>query len=162
MSDAQPGDIGKFEIELPNGEILTRDAMLEHIDYGPMYVDQITYSPHAKRVQLQSELGPQGLELTANEVREQWGETIHDDPIELHENNPSVAFNGLRLADSDLCVEVDVSVTGDDEDNVEAVAMYAKDQVVRAMQAVDQGKPPGETEGIGVEFDWDKILEEDA
>lgn len=163
MTETQDSDdVGQFQIELPDGGVLTQNGMVEHIDYGPMHVDQITYSPRAKRVRLQSEMGPQGIKLTGEELREQWGETISDDPIELHENNPRINFNGLHLPDSDLSVEVDVEVSGDDEDNVEAVAMHAKDQIVRAMQAIDESGDPAEMEGIGIEMDWETILGGDA
>jgi hypothetical protein len=158
--DSHSDEVGKFQIELPDGGVLTKDSMVEHIEHGPMYVDNITYSPHAKRVQLQSEMSPQGIKLTGEDIREQWNETISDDPFKLHENNPRTEMNGLHLPDSDLGIEVDVAISGDDEDNVEAVAMHAKDQIVRVMQAIEAGEVPEDMAGTGIDFDWDTILED--
>jgi hypothetical protein len=164
MSDSNPtaseeNSTGKFEVRVTDDIRLDRDSMVEHVEYGPMHVDRVTYSPTTKRVELKSELGPEGLTLTADELRERWGETLHTDPAELYNGSQRVTFEGITTSDGD--VSADLSVAGT-SDYVELVAMHVKDQAVRAMQAVDEERPPAECDGIGVEIDWERAFAEEG
>lgn len=57
-------------------------------------------------------------------------------------------------------VYVDIEVEGSREKIVEMVAMHAKDEAVRAMQAFDTGKPPEDCDGSGVSIRWETVLED--
>lgn len=97
MSDSDPtaseeNSTGKFEVRITNDIRLRCDSMVEHVEYGPIHVDRVTHSPSAKRVELRSELGPEGLTQTVDELREHWGETLHTDPAELCSDRRRVAL----------------------------------------------------------------------
>jgi len=152
--DDQQRDVDKFEIRVDDETVISRDSMVTHIEYGPMHVDRVAYSPQSKRIELKSELGPEGLTLTADELRERWGETLHTDPMALHERGSArVVTEGLSAPDSD--VEVDLRVNGP-QDEVDDVQLHAKDQIVRAMQAHVTEQPPADCKGIGVSIDWER------
>jgi hypothetical protein len=71
-----------------------------------------------------------------------------------------IRFGGIGLPDADdFDVEFAVTVEGDDEDVVEAVAMAARERGVQALQAFDTGTHPDECDGVPVAIDWDDALE---
>jgi hypothetical protein len=148
----------KFEIEVDDETTLQRDSMVEHAEHGPMRVDSIRVGAYNKTAELKSELGPIGLELTEEDLQEEWGETIHSDPAELYEKGTRrVENNGISVDDSDI--EVSVKAAGVPGGHVEAVQMHAVDQIIRALQAVRDGKPPEECEGAEFRIDWETVLE---
>jgi len=148
----------RFAVELPDGESLSKGATVEHVEHGPMIVEQITVGPSSKRVRFRAELGPEGLTLTGDEVRERWGETLHDDPQEIA--TPRVAFEGIGLPEW-ASPEADLTVSGADMEPVELVAMHARAEIVRAMEAVAEGIHPDEVD-VGATVNWEQWLAEQA
>jgi hypothetical protein len=148
-------DVGKFEIALPDGESLRTGDTVTHAEFGPMAVENIVYAGSYKEVTLVSELGPEALELTGDELRGRWGETIADDPLAIQ--TPTVEYEGISLPDADHALAVDLSVTGDEMDALEPLAVYTHDRIVRAMQALDRGAHPDDCEGIEIDIDWETI-----
>jgi hypothetical protein len=77
-----------------------------------------------------------------------------------------VSYDGVGLPESDYPdaadVEVDLSVKGDDEDVVEKVAMHARNEAVRALQAFESETPPSECDGTGVGVAWGRIFESEG
>lgn len=69
-----------------------------------------------------------------------------------------VSYDNLTATDYD--VYADLEVEGTREKIVETVAMHARDEAIRAMQAFEEGKPPYECEGSGISINWDKVLED--
>jgi hypothetical protein len=147
-----------FEIEINDDVTLRRDSMIEHAEHGPMFVDSVAVGPHEKEAELKAERSSIGLTLTGEQLREMWGETIAQDPFELHEPGTQ-RINAEDITEDGSGVEVDLTVDGPQE-AAEAVYMHALDQTKRAIQAVNNGKEPSECHGIDVEIDWDKLAEE--
>lgn len=156
MSEVTP----KFEIEIDEETTLHRDHMVEHIEHGPMRVESIAVGPYHKTAKLKSEVSPLGLELTDEQLREQWGETISDDPFELHDSGIA-RFENTGISVEGCDIEVDLTVNGPEKD-AERVTMHAVDQIVRCLQAVSEDQPPSECEGAGYSIDWEGIFEEEA
>lgn len=154
MAQADDRD-DKFAIDIEEGETLHRDDIVEHREYGPMHVSGITVGPFEKRAELKSEMGPEALQLSEDEVREQWGETIHFDPAELHEPG-TVRLEHTGISVEGVDVEVDLMVQGAPQKDAESIDMHAVDQIVKAMQAVRNESQPDECEGAGYEIDWEK------
>jgi len=149
----------KFAVEVNEEVTLRRDSMVEHAEHGPMRVDSIRVGPHSKTVEFKSEMGPVGLDLSAEDIREQWGETIAQDPFDLHEpGTAKISNSGISVEGSEI--EVDITVSGP-EDDAEMVHMHSVDQIVRALQGVRDEKPPWESEGGGYEIDWETVFEDD-
>lgn len=71
-----------------------------------------------------------------------------------------VAYEDVTAGDAD--VYVDLTVEGAPEDVVEKVAIHARNEAVKALQAFDTGKPPEECEGTGVGIAWERVLEDDG
>jgi len=67
-----------------------------------------------------------------------------------------VSYDDVTAGDVD--VYVDITVDGAPEAVVEKVAMHARNEAVRAMQAFAEGKPPAECKGTGVSIAWDRVL----
>jgi len=153
MSQSDP-----FAVELPDGDSIETGHVIEHVEYGPMVVDEVRLGSKYKRVRLQAELGPEGLTLTGDEVRERWGKTLHDDPQEIA--TPRVGFEGIGLPER-ASPEADLTVSGADMEPVELVAMHARAEIVRAMEAVAQGIHPDEVD-VGATVDWEQWLAEQA
>lgn len=150
----------EFQVEVTDEVTLSRDSMVEHVDHGPMRVSSVRVGPYEKTVELKSEMGPIGLELSDDEIREQWGETIAQDPFELRDPGTArVTTNGISAPDSDVVVSV---TTEGPQDDAEAVHTHAKDQIVRAIQAVRDEQPPEECDGAGVDIQWEKIFSDDG
>jgi len=149
----------KFTIEIDEETTLRRDDMVEHVEHGPMYVDSIVVGPSTKTAELKSELGPLGLDLTAEELREQWGETVHADPFELGEPG-SARFESSGISVDGSAIKVSITTHGAPQKDAECVHMHAKNQIVRGLQAVAEGQPPEECEGPGFAVDWEHFFEE--
>lgn len=66
--------------------------------------------------------------------------------------------SGMTTPDDAPDVTVDITVEGD-EDAAQTVLLHSKDQIVRAMQAVSEGKPPEDCDGAMVSVDWERKLE---
>jgi len=154
MSETEP----KFEIEINEKITLHRGSIIEHIDHGPMRIDSILAGPHHKTADLKSELSPHGLELTGDELREQWSETIAQDPADLHDPGTARFQNtGVSAEGSDI--EVDLTVKGPEKD-AETVLIHTVDQTVRAIQAVRDENPPSDCEGAGFGINWETRFED--
>lgn len=70
-----------------------------------------------------------------------------------------VAYDDVTLPEADTA-KVSIDVEGADEDVVEKVAMHARDEAVRALQAFEEGKHPSECEGVPhVSLKWYHILD---
>jgi hypothetical protein len=150
----------KFEIEVDDETTLRRDDTVEHAEHGPMHVDSIRVGPYHKTAELKSEIGPIGLELTDEDLQEQWGETLHSDPAELYDKGTRrVENNGISVENSNI--EVSVKAEGTPGDDVEAVQMHAIDQIVRGLQAMRDEKPPSECEGAEFAIDWETVFEDE-
>lgn len=68
---------------------------------------------------------------------------------------------GISLPDDDAHdVTGDITVEGTDEGKADKVLIHAKDEIVRAMQALEEGKHPEECDGTGVSINWDGVLED--
>lgn len=147
-------DAASFAIEI-EGHTLQSGSTLAHEDYGPMVVDHIQVGASQKTALLTSELGPEALECSAEELRAMWGETIHVDPMAIQQ--PTVTFGGLSVEGLDI--EAELSVSGDtDFERVERVAIHAREQLVRAMQAERDHSHPADCEGTAASVDWDAVV----
>lgn len=160
MATEPTSDDSKFQIEVDEQTSIARNDMVEHAEHGPMRVNRIAVSAIGKRARLQSELNPVGLELSEEELREQWGETIHCDPAEIHDPN-TARFSRSGIATEGVDIEVDIETSGSPQTEAELVHMHAIDQIQRALQAVANGSEPSECEGIRINIDWEKALEDD-
>lgn len=75
---------------------------------------------------------------------------------------PEYSTEGMATPEeSNYNLSVDLSVAGDDEDAVSKVHMHAKDQIIRALRAFDEKKPPEDCEGHYVTPDWEATFEDD-
>jgi hypothetical protein len=110
-TDTNSSEQSKFKIKLDDGTALPRDSLVAHVKYGPMRVDQITVSATSKRARLKAEGRQDGLsiELTAAELREQWGDTVANDRSELRDG-PTRYEN--EFASDDDAIAVTISVSG--------------------------------------------------
>jgi hypothetical protein len=146
----------KFAIDVPDGEPLSKGDLVEHREHGPMHINEITVGPYRKRVTLISELGPNALQLSDDNIREAWGETIHTDLEELYSDSMRVSREGVSV--DDLDISVDITIDGSPEWAIQAVDAHVVDAAVRAMEAVRDGHPPEDSEGA-IELEWDTVLE---
>lgn len=153
MSDAET----KFEIEVNDEVTLARDSMIYHAEHGPMRVDSIIVSGHGNRAELKSEAGPVGLELSGDEIREQWGETMGDDPFDIHDAG-SARFENREITVEGSDIEVTIRTEGP-EQQAEVAHNHAIDQIVSGLQAVRDGTEPSECEGAPFEIDWKTALD---
>ena len=145
-----------IEIE---GHTLQSGSTLAHEQYGPMVIDHIQVGSSHKTALLTSELGPEALECSAEELRTMWGETIHVDPMAIQQ--PTVTFGGLSVEGLDI--EAELSVSGDTAfKHVERVAVHAREQLVRSMQAERDHSHPEDCEGTAASVDWDAVLDTDT
>lgn len=144
----------KFSIEVPDGEPLTRDDTVEHCEYGPMHVDSITVGTFRKNITLISELGPEALRMSGDDLREKWGDTIHADPAELRDGKTRYTKD---FASEDGEVELTIEAAGP-EDRTQPVMAHLHDQAVRVLKATEEHTPPAECEGV-YEIDWGRIFE---
>jgi hypothetical protein len=151
------GSDARFEISVDGDTSIDRDDMVEHREHGPMHVDQITIGPRGKKVELKAELSNIGLTLTGDELREQWGETIHFDPIQLHDDG-SIRVECTGISGEGVNVEVDLTTEGGPERAAEVVHMYAKDAAVRALKAIESRQPAPECDGV-VTIEWDTVFD---
>jgi hypothetical protein len=146
----------KFAIDLPDGDPLSKGDLVEHREHGPMHVDDIRVGPYRKNVMLVSELGPSALKLSGDDIREQWGESIHTDPEQLYDDSMRVSREGVSVEDLDI--SVDITIDGSPEWAMQAVDAHILDAAVSALEAVRDGNPPTESEGV-YDIDWDAVLE---
>lgn len=146
----------KFEVEIDEETTLRSDDLVEHVEYGPMVVSGIRVGPFQKTVGLKSELGPEGLELSDEEIREQWGERLHDDPVELYEDTFRASNEGISV--DGLDVEMSISTEGD-QDVAELAHMHVLDEAVRALQALRDECDPNQADGAGFAVDWEGLFE---
>jgi len=148
----------KFQIEVDGETTLRRDDTVAHAEYGPMHVDQITISALGKRARLAADLREDGMsiELTEEEIQEQWGEMLALDPFALDDGKTRYK---KEFASKDDEIEVTIKAAGP-EDDVEPVMAHLHDQIVRVLQAVEDQKPPEECEGM-YDIDWQAIFSED-
>lgn len=72
-----------------------------------------------------------------------------------------VSFEDVTLPDTDTA-KVSIDVEGTDEDVVEKVAMHAREEAVKALQAFDTGKHPSECDGTPVGIRWYDVLDLEA
>lgn len=153
-------EVEKFEIDLPDPDVapLSRNDTITHIEHGPMRVDQIRCGGSTKTLSLVSELGPEAFQLSADELREKWGEEFALDPAEIRE--PRVGLEGITVQGVDA--EVAVTVSGEDEDAVETVAMYLHDRAVRALRAVAEDDHPDSVDGCGIDVPWQSEGDDDV
>jgi hypothetical protein len=154
-------DPSKFRIDVPDdNDPLERDAIVEHAEYGPLRVDSVRVGRDRKTVDFWSELGEsrEGVQMTADEIREAWGETIHYDPTKVHEQNPHVGFSGITAGHESI--EIDIEVRGEtgDESDIECVAVHARDEAVRAIQALMNDELPEDCGGSSASVDWPAIV----
>lgn len=159
MSETQHSADDSTEITINDNTTLGLGDAVEHVEYGMMAVESLSSGWGEVSAELESPVREDGLSITLSEeqIREAWGETIHTDPEVIH--SPKVQFGGVSLPESEHGVEVDITVTGDDQAVVEAVAMHARDEIVRAMQAMEYGVVPEETDGSGISVNWPKKLD---
>lgn len=155
MSDAQ----SKFQIEVGDGSTLERDDPVAHSQHGPMTVERITISAVGKRARLQSELREDrmSIELTEEEIQEQWGETLAADPFEF--DNKTTRYKN-EFSSKDDEIEVTLEVSGP-EDDAEPVMAHLHDQTIRVLQAMESGLMPSDCEGA-FDIDWEAILAEEG
>lgn len=145
-----------FTIEMEDGVAIERRMLVDHVEHGPMVVDTITVSPFGRRVKLEGEMGPVGLTLDEEDLHEEWGETLHSDPDELHEpGEMRVEAGGISTEESDI--ELDITTTGTPARDAERVHLFAVDAAVRAIQAHEQECHPDECEGAEIGFDWEQV-----
>jgi hypothetical protein len=150
-------DVDKFEIAVTDDVTLARDDMVAHKEHGPMVVDRITISAIGKRARLQSEAREDrmSIELSADELREQWGERIGSDPFEIHDENTAQYSKAFSSKDQEI--KIDIEVSGP-EDRAEPIMAHLDDSAIRALQAFEEEQPPSECEGR-YEIDWENIFE---
>ena len=68
---------------------------------------------------------------------------------------------GISLPDDDAPdVTMDIAVYGDDVEAVEKTLMHAKDQGIRAMQALNTGEHPDDCDGGPMRVAWDRVLDD--
>lgn len=146
----------EFQIELPEEGALTKGDVVVHADYGPMLVDELRVGPNYKRVTLASELGPEALQLTGEELRDAWGETLAGDPAVLHNGETRYTHDTITI--EGVNIDVSLTVEGKPEPAAEAVDAHIVDAAARGLEAIRDGKPPSECEGA-YEIDWDTILD---
>lgn len=157
MGEATDFDRSKFTIEINDEVVLSRDSLVEHVEFGPMRVDTVSVGPFNKTAQLQAETSSIGLELTGDELRDKWGEEIASDPFELHDPG-SARYENRGITVEGLDVEVTIKSSGPEKD-AERVHMHAIEQTVRALQAMRDGVPPEECEGANYEIDWETVFD---
>ena len=150
MSDTQ----SRFEIEIDEETAISRDDMVEHVEHGPMFVDRISVGAGYKKAHLQSDRGPVGLELTDDQLRDEWGETVHFDPTKLYTPGHTRDENEFESTDGE--VQVTISASGP-EDRTEVVMCHMHDQVARVLESLEEGHPPDESKGV-YKIDWEAIL----
>lgn len=70
--------------------------------------------------------------------------------------------SGISLPGEDTHdVSVDITVRAQvNEDVADKVLIHAKDQIVRAMQAFEEGEHPNNCEGTMMHVSWDRVLED--
>lgn len=148
-------DRARFEIDVNDEVTLSRGDLLAHAEHGAMVVDQITISAIGKRARLRCEERTDGMsiELSEEEIRETWGDTLGSDPFEVQPETPRYSN---EFASKDDEVEISIEVTGP-EDRAEPVMAHLHDQTISVLRAFENGIPPEETEGT-YEFDWEAIL----
>jgi hypothetical protein len=64
--------------------------------------------------------------------------------------------SGIEVGDVQATIEVEGP-----EDDAEKVKMHAHDELVKAMQAVDEQEHPDDCDGLMFGVNWDKVLEDD-
>lgn len=157
MSVEQPE---QFRLEMDDGHVIERDAMVEHIEHGPMYCDGVTVGPAGRRISFEGEMGPVGVTLSEEDLREAWGETMHCDPAELYSpGEVRIENSGISTDDSDI--EVSIETNGKPQSDAERVHLYAVDAAVRAIQAHENECDPDECEGSQIEFDWESLFDDE-
>jgi hypothetical protein len=152
-SEAAEDASTKFRIDVPDGDPLTRNATVMHRDHGPMHVDEIRVGSSYKRVTLTADMGPEALQMTGEDLCEEWGETIHADPAELDDGKTRYT---KEFSSTDDEIEVTIEAAGP-EDRTDPVMAHLHDQVVRALRAVENHEPPAECDGV-YEIDWETIF----
>lgn len=68
-----------------------------------------------------------------------------------------VKAEGVTVEHPESDIYVDLKVTGSPEEDVNNVAHHTKDQAVRAMNALAEGKHPDDVEGTNIDVAWDRI-----
>jgi hypothetical protein len=152
-------DMSRFDVEVTDEVTLSKRDTVEHAEYGPMSVDQVSIGPTHKRIRLQSQIREDGLsiELTDDELRDAWGETIHTDPMEVHDRG--TASYSKSFESEDEGIEISIEVSGP-KDGAEPAMAHLHDQTVRVLKAVEDETTPAETEGV-YEIDWESVHAED-
>jgi hypothetical protein len=86
MSDDEDQD--PFEVQLPDGSTLGRNATLLHTEYGELEHAQPGRSrdPWNTKVTFNVVGAPHRMQITftATEIREMWGDELHDDPAVVY------------------------------------------------------------------------------
>ena len=79
--------VGDFEIELPNGETLAEDDSLVHKRHGTLVVENIRNLGDRKKAEMFDPASEQSRKVTleGDEIREQWGEEVAQDPLAVRE-----------------------------------------------------------------------------
>lgn len=145
----------RFQIEVNDEVTLARDDLVAHIDHGPMHVEQISVGPSTKYARIKSDTREDGMsiELSGDQIRDQWGKTIASDPFELRDDSARYE-NSFTSKDDKISIDIEVSGP---EDEAEPVMAHLHDQTVRVLQAFENGEPPKECHGAFT-IDWGSIL----
>ena len=148
-----------FSIEVNDDVTLSRDDTVQHADHGPMVVDQVTVSALGKRARLESQMREDrmSIQLSEEDLKEAWGETIASDPFELRDGD--TVTHSKEFSSKDDEIEVSIKVSGP-EDDADPVMAHLHDQTVRVLQGLENGQAPSESEGV-YKIDWDAILNEE-
>lgn len=68
-----------------------------------------------------------------------------------HYRNAGITIDGVDIA-------VTIETEGEPEGRAEKVHLHAHDAAARALQALAEGKPPDECDGLGIGIDWEGTL----
>jgi len=148
-------DMSRFDVEVTDEVTLSKRDTVEHADHGPMSVDQVSIGPTFKRIRLQSQIREDGLsiELTEDELRDAWGETIHIDPMQVHD--AGTASFSKEFSSRDDAIDISIEVSGP-QDDAEPVMAHLDDQAVRVLQAMEKKTAPEECDGR-YNIDWEGV-----
>lgn len=69
-----------------------------------------------------------------------------------------ITFGGVTLPEDEDAPTIDITVRGDDESAVETVAMHARAEAVRAMQALSEDRHPEDVDGHPHTVNWEDVV----
>jgi hypothetical protein len=75
----------------------------------------------------------------------------------VRHSHPDISLPGEDT--HDVRVELTIS-SADNEDIADKVMIHAKDEIVRAMQAFEEGEHPNNCDGTGIHVAWYRVLED--